>query len=82
MCHRVVKQARNNKKITNNTRIDCTFKYLANSTAFNIATAFVIPVSEVFKSVWEIVDALNKPPDLAMTYPDRTIEQEAITAAF
>jgi hypothetical protein len=79
---RQVKYARINGSISNSVRVAAAIRYLAGGASYDIATTFGIAVSEVFESLWEVIDAINKHPDFDITYPESHAKQEQIAAGF
>ncbi len=57
-----------------NARLAYAFRYFAGGASYDIATTFGMAHSEVFESVWEVVDALYKSPVEmgGIVFPTRT----------
>jgi hypothetical protein len=82
MRERNFSKAKINGPIYHSTRVACAIRYFAGGSSYDIATTFGISIAEVFFSIWEVVDALNQHPDLAIKYPEDHDEQERIAAGF
>jgi hypothetical protein len=82
MRERNFSKAKINGPIYHSTRVACAIRYFAGGSSYDIATTFGISIAEVFFSIWEVVDALNQHPDLAIKYPEDHDEQERIAVCW
>ena len=64
------------------TRLSCALRYFAGGSAYDIMVLHGISYSEVLKSVWVVVDAVNRCPDLDIGYPTDYDQQRAIARGF
>lgn len=71
-----------NGPIYNSIRVACAIRYFAGGSPYDIATTFGISLSEVFVSVWDVVDAVNQHPNFKINYPDSTNKQNEIALGF
>jgi hypothetical protein len=58
-----------NGPITHTVRVSITLRYLAGGQPLDIALVHGVSHSEVFESLWKVVDAINQHPELAITFP-------------
>ena len=56
--------------------VACGICYFAGGSPYDLAMTFGIGVTEVYESVWDVVDAVNKHPEFAIRYPDSHDEQQ------
>lgn len=75
-------KAWNNGPILPSVRVACALQYFAGAAAYDIAFTFGIVPSEVFKSIWEVVDAINCLPQFDIQYPDCHKKQAEIAHGF
>lgn len=68
--------------ISNATRLSVALRYFAGGRPEDISLVHGISHSEVFNSVWLIVDAVNKCPKLKIGFPEDHAEQRRIAAGF
>jgi hypothetical protein len=83
--HPFMKQCDHSKSTSNgpifhSIQVACAIRYFAGGSPYDIATTFGIAVSEVFESVWDVVDAVNNHPDFEIRYPDSHDEQRRIAS--
>ena len=71
-----------NGPISASSRLACTIRYFAGGSPYDIMLAFGTSYSEVLKSVWTIVEAINNCPQFAISYPASIEEQRKIAAEF
>jgi hypothetical protein len=80
-----VKKHRNGSKnglISSETRLAAAIRYFAGGRPDDIAISHGIGQSEVFFSVWKVVDAVNRCPELAFSFPESHAKQKELAAAF
>jgi hypothetical protein len=80
-----VKRHRNGGKnglICSETRLAVAIRYFAGGRPEDIAISHGISHSEVFYSVWKVVDAINKCPELVFGYPESHEKQRELAVAF
>jgi DDE superfamily endonuclease len=80
-----VKKHRNGGKngiILTETRLSVAIRYFAGGRPDDIAISHGIAHSEVFVSVWQVVDAVNRCPQLAFTFPECHEEQKKLALGF
>jgi hypothetical protein len=63
-------------------RISITLRYLAGGQTMDIALVHGVSHSEVFESLWMVIDAINKEPSLIISFPDTHTEQTKIADGF
>jgi DDE superfamily endonuclease len=71
-----------NGLISTSTRLSASIRYFAGGRPDDIAISHGIAHSEVFKSVWMVVDAVNNCPDLYFGFPACHEKQKSLAAAF
>jgi DDE superfamily endonuclease len=79
------KKCRNGAKnglIPSPTKISVALRYFAGGSPYDIAVVHGISHTEVFRSLWTVVDAVNACPDLAFEYPKDHSEQQKIADGF
>jgi hypothetical protein len=74
--------SRINGPIPQNVRLACAIRYFAGGSPYDLATTFGIGVSEIYDSVWDVVDALNGHPQFSIKYPQSHEEQRKIALGF
>jgi hypothetical protein len=57
-------------------------RYFAGGSAYDIALVHGVAYTEVYKSVWKVVDAVNKCKELEIQFPDNWDEQRQLAAQF
>jgi DDE superfamily endonuclease len=62
--------------------LSAAIRYFAGGRPEDIAISHGISHSEVFYSCWKVVDAVNKCPDLAFSYPECHEKQKELALAF
>ena len=82
MVRRNFSKAHCNGPIVNDVRLACALRYFAGGATYDIATTFGVAPSEVPKSVWEIVDAVNSAPEFRIQYPTSHEDQKKIALGF
>jgi hypothetical protein len=71
-----------NGPIHNNVRVACAIRYFAGGSPYDIATTYGIGVCEIYKSIWDVVDAVHSHPDFEIKYPTLHDEQIKIAECF
>jgi hypothetical protein len=71
-----------NGKIPPSVRLGCAIRYFAGGSPYDIMTAMGIGRSEVFKSLWVVVESINKCPELDICFPTDHNEQRQIAIDF
>jgi hypothetical protein len=71
-----------NGPITSSVRLGAALRYFAGGSLYDIMCVFCISLSEVLKSVWIVVDAVNDCPQFHISYPSSLEEQRRIVAEF
>jgi hypothetical protein len=71
-----------NGPIKHSVRVACMVRYLAGGSPYDVALIFGISISEVYESVWEVVDAVNRLPEFTIRYPSCHLKQEQIALGF
>ena len=82
MAQRKWKYASVNGPIQIALRVACLIRYLAGGSPYDVALIFGISISEVYESVWEVIDAVNRLPEFTLTYPSCHLKQEEIALGF
>ena len=59
-----------NGLISTSVRLAAALRYFAGGSSLDLALVFGISHKDVMKSVWSVVDAINKTADLAIVYPE------------
>lgn len=67
-----------NGKIDTSVRLACAIRYFAGGSPYDIITIFGISHSEMFNSVWYVVDAINKKKKFDIKYPESHHDQQKI----
>lgn len=62
--------------------LSCALWYFAGGSSYDITLVHGISHSEVFNSIWKIVDAANGCEKLEFSFPSDRAEQEAIAEGF
>jgi DDE superfamily endonuclease len=68
--------------ITTPVRLSCAIRYFAGGRPEDIALVHGISHTEVFHSVWMVVDAINECEELAFGFPEDHVKQRAIAEGF
>jgi hypothetical protein len=76
------KNGAKNGLIPTPTKISAAIRYFAGGSAYDISVVHGISYTDVFRSVWTVVDAVNECPDLAFAYPSDHSEQQKIATGF
>ena len=71
-----------NGLITSSVRLACAIRYFAGGSPYDIMVAYCVGYTEVLKSVWIIVEAVNSCPAFNISYPDSLDKQKQIAAEF
>jgi hypothetical protein len=71
-----------NGKISSSTRLACALRYFAGGSAYDLMGMYGIAHSEIFTSVWAVVQAVNRTPEFHITYPSDFNKQLKIAAEF
>ena len=71
-----------NGSISNSVRLAVALRYFAGGSPYVITTTYGISFSEVFVSVWRIVNAVNQCPCLNIEYPTSHSKQLEIAKGF
>jgi len=71
-----------NRSITGELRLSVALRHFAGGRPEDISLVHGISHSEVFNSIWKVVDAVNKCPELAFKYPESHVEQQLIADGF
>ena len=71
-----------NGLIPSTIRLSVAIRYFAGGSPYDIALVHGISHSEVFVSVWRVVDAINIHPSLAITFPEDYATQRSISLRF
>ena len=71
-----------NGLISTSIRLACALRYFAGGSPYDIVVKFGISHSDVFTSVWAVVDAINSYKDFFIVYPEEHEKQRRIAAEF
>ena len=71
-----------NGLITPETRLSAALRYFAGGRPDDISVVHGISHTEVFNSVWKVVDAVNNAEELAITFPEDHDEQRKLALGF
>lgn len=71
-----------NGPILHSTRLACAIRYFAGGSPYDIVAKYGIGHTDVFNSVWYVVDAINMHPDMSFSYPESHEEQRKIADGF
>lgn len=71
-----------NGRIDTSIRLAVALRYFAGGSPYDVITTFGISHSEVFPSVWYVVDAINKTKQFDILYPESHEEQKKIAEGF
>ena len=71
-----------NGLITSSVFLACAIRYFAGGSPYDIMVAYCVGYTEVLKSVWIIVEAVNSCPSFIISYPDSLDKQKQIAAEF
>jgi hypothetical protein len=64
------------------TKVSVALRYFAGGSPYDISVVHGISHTDVFRSIWVIVDAVNQCPELAFSYPKDWEEQQKIADGF
>jgi hypothetical protein len=64
------------------TKISVALRYFAGGSPYDISVVHGISHTDVFRNVWQVVDAVNKCPELGFRYPSNHAEQQKIADGF
>jgi hypothetical protein len=76
------KNGAHNGLINSTVRLSCALRYFAGGSPYDIACMHGVFHTEVFKSVWRVVDAVNQCKQLKIKFPEDHDEQSRIAAEF
>jgi len=68
--------------IPTSTRLSIALRYFAGGSVYDIKVVHRVSSTEVFRSVWRVLDAVNQHPGLAIQFPVDHDEQHKIAAGF
>ena len=71
-----------NGQITPDVRLACALRWFAGGSAYDIMTTYSIGHTDTIKSVWYVVDAVNRHPRFNIVYPDDHDKQRSIARGF
>jgi DDE superfamily endonuclease len=81
----IKKKCRNGAKnglIPMPTKVSVALRYFAGGSPYDISVVHGISHTDVFRNVWQVVDAVNQCPGLAFRYPSSHVEQQKIADGF
>ena len=76
------KDGAKNGLIPTSSRLSCVLRHFAGGSAYDIFVIHRLSHSEVFSSIWNVVDAVNKYPKLAFYYLESHDKQREIARSF
>ena len=65
-----------NGKISTSVRLACAIRYFAGGSPYDIMVKFGVSHSVIFESIWIVVNAIDKHPNLVFKYPESFEEQK------
>ena len=71
-----------NGRIHSSVRLSAAIRFFAGGSGYDIAIVHGISYTEVFRSVWTTVDAINSCPSLKIKFPENHQAQQSIAAKF
>jgi hypothetical protein len=71
-----------NGPISHSIRVSIALSYLAGGAPLDIALVHGVSHCEVFKCVWEVIDAINNEPQLGINFPESHFDQLFIAKQF
>jgi hypothetical protein len=71
-----------NGMISTSVRLACALRYYAGGSVYDIMSSYSISHTELFESVWYVVDAINKTTSFDIKYPQHHEEQKKIADDF
>ena len=71
-----------NGQVTPDVRLACALRWFAGRSAYDIMTTYSIGHTDTIKSVWYVVDAVNRHPRFKTVYPDNHDKQQSIARGF
>jgi len=71
-----------NGRVTPQVRLACALRYMAGGSPYDLLTSFGISHTEVFSSLWFVIDAINNLPEFSMHYPASHEKQKEIAQEF
>ena len=71
-----------NGDITKDLRLAMALRYFCGGSPYDIGLAHGVYKNEVYKSVWEVVDAVNSSPALNLSFPSKHLDQMAVACDF
>lgn len=63
-------------------RLSCALRYFAGGSSYDISVAHGISHSEVFNSIWKVVDAVQHSPELSFAFPEAHADQRMVAEGF
>ena len=63
-------------------RLSATIRYLAGGSVYDISLVHGISVSQVYDSIWIVIDAINSCSDLSFEFPSCHTKQKALAEGF
>ena len=76
MATQIYSKSTSNGPITPSVRLGVALRYYARGSSYDITSMFGIGVSKVYKSVWEVIEAIILTPDLDIQFPSTFEEQK------
>ena len=64
------------------TRVSAALRYMAGGSVYDIAVVHGISITQVYDSVWTVVDAINKCEELSFEFPTTHEEQRKLAKGF
>ena len=64
-----------NGRISTSVRLACAIRYFAGASPYDLMTTYQIGQTDVMRSVWYVVDAVNSNLDFNISYPTDHNEQ-------
>ena len=71
-----------NGPISNSVRLACAIRYFAGGSPYDIMCKYGISHTDVFRSVWFVVEAVNKVDEFRIEYPSSHEQQQKIAKGF
>ena len=68
--------------ISNAARVSLTIRYFAGGSPYDLMITHGVSHSEVYNSIWKVVDAVNSCPELAITFPTCHAKQRELASGF
>ena len=64
------------------TRVSAALRYMAGGSVYDIAVVHGISITQVYESVWTVVEAINKCEELSFEFPTTHEEQRKLAKGF